>query len=67
MRKVLFLFLGLFFAGGVSFAQTVISGDITTNQTWTSNNTYLLRDIVRVQSGATLTIEPGTIIYGEAW
>ena len=45
--------------------QIVISGDITTNQTWTANNTYLLRDIVRVQSGATLTIEPGTIIYGE--
>jgi hypothetical protein len=65
MRKVLFLFFSLLLAGGMSFAQIVVSGDITTNTTWTSNNTYMLRDIVRVQTGATLTIEPGTIIYGE--
>ena len=65
MRKVLFLFFSFLLAGGMSFAQIVVTGDITSNTTWTSNNTYLLRDLVRVQSGATLTIEPGTIIYGE--
>ncbi|MBK7631379.1 MAG: T9SS type A sorting domain-containing protein [Ignavibacteriales bacterium] len=65
MRKVLFLFFSFLLAGGMSFAQIIVTGDITSNTTWTSNNTYLLRDLVRVQSGATLTIEPGTIIYGE--
>ena len=45
--------------------QEVIAGDITSDLTLTADKTYLLRDIVRVQSGATLTIEPGTIIYGE--
>jgi len=43
----------------------VVSGDITANTTWTSNNTYMLNGIVRVQSGATLTIQPGTKIYGQ--
>ncbi|MDP3580976.1 MAG: hypothetical protein Q8S39_03505, partial [Ignavibacteria bacterium] len=37
----------------------------TTNQTLTSDKNYLLKGIVRVMSGATLTIQPGTIIYGE--
>jgi len=38
--------------------------DITTNTTWTNNNIYLLNGIVYVNSGVTLTIEPGTIIKG---
>ncbi len=43
----------------------VVSGDITTNTTLTADHTYLLRGIVRVQNGATLTIQAGTTIYGE--
>jgi hypothetical protein len=43
----------------------LVSGDITTNTTWTSDKTYMLVGIVRVQSGATLTIQPGTKIYGQ--
>jgi len=66
MRKTLVLFLVLLVMGGMTSAQDIIlTGDITSNTTLTANNTYLLRDIVRVQSGATLTIEPGTVIYGE--
>jgi hypothetical protein len=42
-----------------------ISGVIGT-QTWTRNNTYLLQGIVYVDSLATLTIEPGTVIRGDA-
>jgi hypothetical protein len=38
---------------------------ITTNTTWTSNNQYVIRGLVRVTNGATLTIQPGTIIRGE--
>lgn len=36
------------------------------NITWTSNNTYLLDGYVFAESGATLTIQPGTIIKGKA-
>ena len=43
----------------------VISGSITTNTTWTSNNIYLLQGFVFVEDGATLTIQPGTIIKGD--
>lgn len=48
-------------------AQSVItvSGDITSNTTWTSNNIYLLSGFVYVTNNAELTIEPGTIIKGE--
>ncbi|HRI27543.1 MAG TPA: T9SS type A sorting domain-containing protein, partial [Chitinophagales bacterium] len=42
-----------------------VSGSITTNTTWTPNNVYLLQGFVYVKSGATLTIEPGTIIKGD--
>jgi hypothetical protein len=42
-----------------------VQGRITANTTWTSNNTYLLRGAVFVDSGATLTIQAGTKIVGE--
>ena len=44
---------------------TIPAGDITTNTTWTSSNVYLLNGWVYVKAGATLTIEPGTIIRGD--
>lgn len=40
------------------------SGNITASETWTKGNIYLLKGFVYVQSGATLTIEPGTIVKG---
>ena len=44
---------------------TINGGDISTNTTWTKNNVYLLNDgYVYVNNGATLTIEPGTVIRG---
>jgi hypothetical protein len=43
---------------------TTVTGSITTNTTWTANNIYLLSGIVYVNSGITLTIEPGTVIRG---
>ncbi len=42
-----------------------VSGTITTNTTWTSNNVYLLQGVVYVLNGVTLTIEPGTVIRGD--
>ncbi|MEJ7659535.1 MAG: hypothetical protein WKG07_07885 [Hymenobacter sp.] len=44
---------------------TVDGARITTNTTWTKNNIYLLKGFVFVESGATLTIEAGTIIKGD--
>ena len=42
-----------------------VSGYITSNTTWTSNNTYRLSGFVYVNNNATLTIQPGTLIQGE--
>ncbi len=42
-----------------------VSGDITANTTWTKNNQYFMTGFVYVKSGATLTIEPGTVIKGD--
>lgn len=42
-----------------------VSGSITQNTTWTANNKYVLTGFVYVENGATLTIEPGTVIKGD--
>ncbi|WNJ17805.1 hypothetical protein [Pontibacter sp. G13] len=42
-----------------------IQGNITQNTTWTSNNTYLLKGEIYVKEGITLTIEAGTLIFGD--
>lgn len=41
-----------------------VTGDITSNTTWTSNKIWRINDIVKVVDGATLTIEAGTIVFG---
>ncbi len=41
-----------------------VSGTINANTTWTANNRYVLDDFVGVAAPATLTIEPGTVVYG---
>ena len=43
----------------------IITENITTDQTWTSDKVYQLGGRITVEDGATLTIEPGTIIKGE--
>ena len=47
-------------------APTVTISGVIGTQTWTRNNTYLLQGIVYVDSLATLTIEAGTVIRGDA-
>lgn len=42
-----------------------VSGDITANTTWSAGKIYSLKGFVYVVNGATLTIEPGTIIKGD--
>ena len=46
-------------------APVVVEGEIAANTTWTSDKRYLLRGGVFVRQGATLTIQAGTIIFGE--
>ncbi len=48
-------------------AQTTVNvtSNITTDTTWTRDNVYVLTDIIYVEEGASLTIEPGTLIQGE--
>lgn len=44
----------------------VISGNIVADETWETGNIYTLSTRVTVESGITLTIEPGVIIKGSA-
>ncbi len=43
----------------------VKDANITSNTTWTADKVYLLKGFNYVRGGATLTIEPGTIIKGD--
>ncbi|WP_281234038.1 hypothetical protein [Flavobacterium gelatinilyticum] len=52
---------GADYSGYPTAVQTV-SGDITTNTTWTNDKVWEINGVVRVKSGATLTIQPGTYI-----
>jgi hypothetical protein len=68
MKKLYFL-LSFFLTLSLANAQTVTvtdnSGAGTGTTTWTKNNTYILDGFVFVNSGDTLTIEPGTVIKGK--
>jgi hypothetical protein len=44
----------------------IISSNITANTTWYADTVYQLGGRIAVTSGATLTIQPGTVIKGEA-
>lgn len=60
---VLGAFLGLLLTGSAAQAATIeVSSNITTSQTWTADNTYRLKGQIYVRNGATLTIQPGTVI-----
>lgn len=42
-----------------------MTGNITTDTTWTTGNTYILKNQIYVKNGATLTIQPGVVILGD--
>ncbi len=54
----------LVLAPHVAAADINVNGNIAVSTTWTANNVYFLDGIVYVTSGATLTIEPGTVVRG---
>lgn len=68
MKTKLLTLAGVACAIALPVAQAAIvqvTADITTNTTWVSTNEYVLTKVIYVNSGATLTIQPGTIIRGE--
>ena len=70
MKRLLSIFLAFFFFGSLAFAQlapvdSVIEGDINTSAFLSKTKRYLLRGFVNVNPPAVLTIQAGTIIYGE--
>jgi hypothetical protein len=52
-------------SGGGSGGAIDVTADITTNTTWKKDTVYTLKTLVYVTNGATLTIEPGTVIQGD--
>ena len=46
--------------------EVIVTSNITTNTTWDAKKVWILGGRIAVTSGATLTIEPGTIIKGQA-
>jgi len=64
MKKLFFLLAFAFGIAGAN-AQIIKSGNITTSESWSNDNIYILSGFVYVKAGATLTIEPGTLIKGD--
>jgi hypothetical protein len=42
-----------------------VENNISSDTTWTAGNVYVLLNPIFIETGATLTIEPGTLILGE--
>jgi hypothetical protein len=60
------LTLLVLFTGINTYAANIsVTASITTNTSWTNNNTYILYGDIIVKSGATLTIQEGTIVKGD--
>lgn len=64
MKKILFYLIICLLTMQAS-AQIIVSGEITSNTTWTNNNIYIISGWLYVRDGAALTIEPGTLIKGD--
>jgi hypothetical protein len=70
MKKLTFTLFGMLAACSL-FAQTPVAkqvvnvnNNISANATWTEDKIYVLNGIIRIDSGVTLTIEPGTVVKG---
>lgn len=54
-----------YFKVGVVDGVETLTGTIDSNRTLTNNKSYNISGVVQVRGGATLTIEPGTILIGQ--
>lgn len=50
---------------GMQTSTVELTGDITASQTLSADTLYILKGVVKVAAGATLTIEKGTVIQGD--
>ena len=69
MKKSVLLTALTIFSASFAFAQktrTIGAGEITANTTWYADTVYTLDGYVYVKNNATLTIQPGTLIKGNA-
>ncbi|VGO21408.1 hypothetical protein [Pontiella sulfatireligans] len=64
MKKQFIIATALAAGFAAQAANIHIATDITVSTVWTSNNVYTLDTVIFVDNGATLTIEPGTVIRG---
>ena len=51
---------------GIDKPVIVVTGEVTGTETWTNTSYYVLRGAVFVREGATLNIQAGTVVVGEA-
>ncbi len=58
--------IGLSFIGNAKAAEIMVADNIETSTTWTADNVYNLQQQIYVLPGATLTIEPGTLVQSTA-
>ena len=63
-RKMVLLIavIGSIIAAAANAAVVTVSGNIAASTTWTADNVYRLTTQIYVLPGATLTIEPGTLV-----
>jgi hypothetical protein len=65
MKKlVLIALMGTVAAGVASAADIDVTENITASTLWTADNVYHLKAVIYVEPGASLTIQPGTLIRG---
>jgi hypothetical protein len=65
-KKMIAGLVSAFALVGAAQAATVnVTADITTSTRWTADNEYILNTVVYVRDGATLWIEPGTVVRGQ--
>ena len=64
MKKPTVQFALAFALVGANAADVPVTENITADTTWTTDNDYILRKPIFVTNSATLTIEPGTYVYG---
>lgn len=68
MKPVLLsmIIMGLATTSIASAAEVLVTKNISVSETWTADNVYNLQDQIYVLPGATLTIEPGTLVQSTA-